>query len=68
VEALVTGTAASPRARDCVHESTRVDGSLDDHCLRCGVAGYWHAGHRHDLRHPSGKILLTIECPAGAEV
>jgi hypothetical protein len=56
--------AAPAAARRCdEHDSTRGDGTLDDHCLRCGADGYWHDGHRHDRPHPSGKILLTLACP-----
>lgn len=54
--------------RTCLHDSTRRDGTLDDHCLLCGADGYWHNGHRHDTEHPSGKVLLRIACaPAGRE-
>ena len=49
--------------KSCQHDSTRQDGTLDDHCLRCGIEGYWHYGHRHDKPHPSGKILIDLECP-----
>lgn len=45
-----------------LHDSTRRDGSLDDHCLRCGAGGYWHEGHRHELVHPSGKVLFCLGC------
>ena len=53
-----------PRAerKPCRHDSLRGDGTLDDHCLRCGIEGYWHDGHRHDRSHPSGKILFVREC------
>jgi hypothetical protein len=37
---------------------------LDDHCLRCGLDGYWHEDHRHDAIHPSGKTIVRLECPA----
>jgi DNA-binding XRE family transcriptional regulator len=46
----------------CQHDSTRVDGLLDDCCLKCGVSGYWHRGHRHDVGHPSGKVLIRLNC------
>lgn len=46
----------------CTHDSTRVDGTLDANCLRCGVGGYWHNGHRHDRVHPSGKVLFILDC------
>lgn len=29
----------------CEHDSRRVDGWYDDHCLRCGAEGYWGAGY-----------------------
>jgi hypothetical protein len=45
------------------HSSLRLDGTLDSCCLRCGADGYWHEGHRHDLVHPSGKVLIRVECP-----
>lgn len=48
----------------CVHDSLRTDGALDDHCLLCGVEGYWHDGHRHDWTHPSGKALFVLKCQA----
>jgi hypothetical protein len=61
-EPNVTG-AKPPEREPCVHDSTRRDGTLDNCCLRCGAAGYWHFGHRHDRLHPSGKILLSLDCP-----
>lgn len=48
----------------CHHDSTRVDGTLDCNCLRCGADGYWHNGHRHDTDHPSGKVLFVLDCHA----
>ena len=51
-------------ARLCRHDSTRVDGWLDDHCLRCGSAGYFKDGRYVDPTgkpskgHPSGKTLI----------
>lgn len=53
--------------KPCVHDSTRRDGLLDSCCLRCGTDGYWHYGHRHDRGHPSGKILIILECPDSNE-
>ena len=50
--------------KPCVHDSSRTDGTLDCNCLRCGADGYWHDGHRHDVDHPSGKVLVRLECPA----
>lgn len=50
-------------ARECRHDSTRRDGTLDTHCLLCGANGYWHQGHRHDDGHPSGKVLFSLSCP-----
>jgi hypothetical protein len=47
-------------SRDCVHESVRLDGMLDDCCLRCGADGYWHDGQRLDVLHPSGKVLFRL--------
>lgn len=44
----------------CRHDSLRGDDTLDDHCLRCGADGYWFAGTRHDIPHPSGKITFTL--------
>lgn len=44
----------------CVHDSLRVDGTLDHCCLRCGVTGYWSEGFRHDEVHPSGKLLFRL--------
>lgn len=46
----------------CFHDSTRIDGSLDDHCLKCGAEGHWHMGHRHDKKHPSDKKLFIVDC------
>lgn len=53
-------------ARECRHDSTRRDGTLNDCCHRCGLDGYWHDGHRHDEGHPSGKILFRLACPEPA--
>lgn len=47
----------------CEHDSCRMDGTLDNHCLLCGIDGYWHKGHRHDRAHPGGeKILIILHC------
>lgn len=46
----------------CVHDSTRRDETLDNCCLKCGADGYWHNGHRHDVSHPSGKLLIHLWC------
>ena len=59
------GPAQRERGGPCRHDSTRVDGTLDCHCLRCGADGYWHNGHRHDRDHPSGKVLFVLDCNAG---
>jgi hypothetical protein len=59
---LVSGGPAVER-KPCRHDSTRRDGTLDNTCLLCGVAGYWHEGHRHDEVHPSGKVMLRLGCP-----
>lgn len=59
----MTDTTGPRRASaPCEHDSSRVDGTLDAHCLRCGANGYWHRGHRHDESHPSGQALLRLEC------
>jgi hypothetical protein len=63
----LTGNTAGPAQarRHCTHDSTRVDGFLDDHCLRCGRDGYWQNGieanpaGRQTKGHPSGKTLLA---------
>jgi hypothetical protein len=52
---------ASPR-RHCDHDSKRLDGYLDEHCLRCGMSGYWRRGKlvvEVDI-HPSGKPLVKL--------
>jgi hypothetical protein len=46
--------------RNCAHDSMRSDGLLDDHCLKCGVDGYWNGGLRRDKTHPSGKLLIAM--------
>src|SRR4051812_27301582 len=46
--------------RHCEHGSMRLDGTLDDCCLRCGADGYWHEGRRLDVTHPSGKLLFRL--------
>jgi|tagenome__1003787_1003787.scaffolds.fasta_scaffold20708201_3 hypothetical protein len=47
----------------CHHDSTRIDGALDHNCLKCGLEGYWHDGHRHDRYHPSfTKVLFVLDC------
>lgn len=51
----------------CVHDSTRVDGTLGDHCLRCGVGGYWHEGLRHDVAHVSGGTLIVLAPAPGPD-
>lgn len=45
----------------CEHDSLRADGWLDDHCLRCGSAGYWRHGveDHPPADHPSGALLLA---------
>lgn len=59
-------------ARLCRHDSTRVDGWLDDHCLRCGSAGYFKDGRYVDPTgkpskgHPSGKTLIWPAQSEGA--
>lgn len=59
-----SGSAPVER-KPCRHDSLRVDGTLDCNCLRCGADGYWHDGHRHDVDHPSGKVLMVLRCPGG---
>lgn len=57
------GAPATTRRRRCQHDSIRVDGWLDAHCLRCGEDGYWEDGQRVasvDI-HPSGKVLVRRE-------
>lgn len=61
-----TGSPQPPTA-PCRHDSTRHNGTLDDHCLRCGFGGYWHLGHRHDEGHPSGKVLFRLDCAGEAK-
>lgn len=60
----VTGSASIEPREPCRHDSSRVDGTLDAHCLLCGADGYWHDGHRHDQIHPSGKTLISLACEA----
>jgi hypothetical protein len=57
-----SGPAAAKKP--CYHDSTRGDGTLDNCCLRCGAAGYWHQGNRLDETHPSGKILFRLPMKA----
>lgn len=63
----------SGRVDGCQHDSTRVDGWLDDCCLRCGASGYFKDGHYVDPTgkqtkgHPSGKTLIWPERPRGEE-
>jgi hypothetical protein len=45
---------------DHAHDSLRLDGTLDNCCLRCGADGYWHDGRRLDEPHPSGKLLFRL--------
>jgi hypothetical protein len=52
----------------CLHDSERVDGTFDSCCLKCGVEGYWHDGHRHDKVHPSGKILFIVDCDVSMDL
>jgi hypothetical protein len=59
----MTGSAAVV-SEPCVHDSTRADGTLDSCCLRCGTDGYWHEGHAHHVVHPSGKLLVRLDCDA----
>ena len=54
-------TQSSGAASPCRHDSIRLDGLLDNVCMRCGADGYWHDGHRHDVTHASGKILFALE-------
>lgn len=44
----------------CCHDSRRRDGWLDNHCLKCGVEGYWEDGSLSPSTeiHPSGKLLV----------
>lgn len=79
-EALVRPASTIPseqpregtRGEGCQHDSTRVDGWLDDCCLRCGASGYFKDGHYVDptgkqtMGHPSGKTLIWPE-PAQPE-
>lgn len=65
-EPTVTAGPAPPR-KECRHDSTRRDGALDTHCLKCGEDGYWHHGHSHFKVHPSGKVLVSLGCPDEAE-
>jgi hypothetical protein len=52
----------------CCHDSLRrQDGMFDNTCIKCGADGYWHIGHRHDVVHPSGKILFHLACPWNRE-
>ncbi len=55
-------TASSPTKQRfaCRHDSTRIDGTLDNICLLCGLDGYWKAGQRLDQAHPSGKVLFAL--------
>lgn len=60
----MNGVPSAPkRTAPCRHDSTRLDGMLGDHCLFCGERGYWHQGHRHDKAHPSGVVLVRLDCP-----
>lgn len=62
-----TASGKPGERRECLeHDSARVDGWLDSHCLRCGADGYWREGVRFaevDI-HPSGKVLIR---PADGE-
>lgn len=66
IEMDVAAPQAGPRRvrPPCRHDSTRGDGWLDTHCLRCGLDGRWLGGvriKRFALKgkiHPSGKLLL----------
>jgi hypothetical protein len=57
--------------KPCRHDSTRGDGWLDTHCLRCGAEGYWKAGYLavEAQHHPGGKLLLrpSVGPDAGRE-
>lgn len=58
----ITATGSPGVGRPCRHDSTRVDGMLDDRCLNCGLDGHWHDGHRHDEVHPDCKVLIRLSC------
>jgi hypothetical protein len=57
------GAGPPAERKPCHHDSTRRDGTLDCNCLRCGMDGYWHDGHNHEVSHPSGKVLIRLACP-----
>lgn len=46
------------------HDSRRLDGWLDTHCMYCGGRGYWRDGEEVGMAgfetkvHPSGKVLI----------
>jgi hypothetical protein len=56
----ITAMAAPTERKPCDHDSARLDGLLDNCCLRCGADGYWHDGQRIDVAHPSGKTLIRV--------
>lgn len=58
----MNATAPPPRSKPCDHESKRIDGYLNDCCLRCGSEGYWRRGKRvvEVEIHPSGKPLVKL--------
>lgn len=55
-----TGAGPKQPKRSCYHDSTRADGKLDTHCLRCGADGYWIENQEYARVqiHPSGKVLI----------
>lgn len=63
----MTTAIVPPKRQACSHDSTRLDGLLDNCCLRCGADGYWRDGGSVDPAaaqerelHPSGKMLLRV--------